>query len=85
VVISGKEALGVGTLRFYGPTKFRDGIWAGVEYATAIGKNDGAVEGTRYFSCPQDHGVFVPAKSIVVQVCRLVRCGVSGGVGCGHT
>ena len=32
VTIAGKEATcGVGILRFIGKTKFKDGIWAGVE------------------------------------------------------
>lgn len=37
-----------GTLRFLGPTEFRDGIWAGVELEGGFagkGKNDGSVEG----------------------------------------
>jgi len=78
VVVAGKEALGAGVLRFCGPTKFRDGVWAGIEYPSAVGKNDGSVEGTRYFSCPPDHGVFVPVKSVIVQACvrlRLLRSG----------
>lgn len=37
-----------GTLRFLGPTQFREGVWAGVELEGGFagkGKNDGSVEG----------------------------------------
>jgi hypothetical protein len=69
VTVNGKEALGTGVLRFIGNTKFRPGLWAGIEFATAVGKNDGSVDGTRYFSCAPEHGVFVPADTVIVQVC----------------
>lgn len=37
-----------GTLRFLGPTQFKEGVWAGVELEggfKGMGKNDGSVEG----------------------------------------
>ena len=36
-----------GVLRFIGTTEFAKGIWAGVELAEPLGKNDGAVSGKR--------------------------------------
>ncbi|VDK34203.1 unnamed protein product [Taenia asiatica] len=36
-------------------------IWYGVELSKAVGKNDGSVEGVRYFTCEPKHGVFAPA------------------------
>ena len=33
--------------------------WAGVEYAEPVGKNDGAVKGVRYFTCPPETGGFL--------------------------
>ncbi|OIR57694.1 MAG: uncharacterized protein A8A55_1542 [Amphiamblys sp. WSBS2006] len=52
-----------GVLRFYGPTQFRSGVWAGVELDEKRGRNDGTVDGVRYFACGNRHGVFVhPAR-----------------------
>lgn len=42
---------GKGTVRFVGNTKFRDGIWVGLELESPAGKNNGEVQGVKYFSC----------------------------------
>ena len=56
-----------GTVRFVGTTDFAAGDWVGVELADASGKNDGAVQGQRYFQCPSAHGMFIrPAAATVV-------------------
>eukprot|EP00123_Amoebidium_parasiticum_P018244 comp24146_c2_seq1/m.43922 comp24146_c2_seq1/g.43922 ORF comp24146_c2_seq1/g.43922 comp24146_c2_seq1/m.43922 type:complete len:698 (-) comp24146_c2_seq1:1517-3610(-) len=55
-----------GTLRFLGPTQFAAGEWAGVELQTAEGKNDGSVQGVRYFVCPPNHGVFIQPGKLTV-------------------
>ncbi|KAI9323316.1 hypothetical protein BX666DRAFT_43381 [Dichotomocladium elegans] len=49
----------LGTVRFAGPTSFQTGKWVGVELDEAIGKNNGVVQGKRYFECRANHGVFV--------------------------
>ena len=54
-----------GTLRFLGHTLFADGLWAGVELARGIGKNDGSVGGRRYFFCQRGHGLFAPVSKVV--------------------
>ncbi|VDO00213.1 unnamed protein product [Rodentolepis nana] len=53
-----------GTIRFIGETQFAPGLWYGVELSKAVGKNDGSVEGVRYFTCEPKHGVFAPASRL---------------------
>lgn len=47
------------TVRFAGPTNFQVGEWIGVELDEKSGKNDGSVQGVRYFDCPMHYGMFV--------------------------
>ena len=54
------------TVRFVGETHFAPGDWIGVELNEATGKNDGAVQGQRYFDCGLGHGMFV--KPVVATV-----------------
>ncbi len=36
------------------------GLWYGIELERPVGKNDGSVNGQRYFTCKPMHGVFAP-------------------------
>ncbi|CAJ1370780.1 unnamed protein product [Effrenium voratum] len=54
----------VGTVRFCGETFFAPGRWLGLELDEAEGKNDGVVQGCRYFSCPAQHGLFVRPQAV---------------------
>lgn len=47
------------TVRFAGQTSFQVGEWIGVELDEKTGKNDGSVQGQRYFDCPAGYGMFV--------------------------
>eukprot|EP00930_Biecheleria_cincta_P065222 TRINITY_DN50938_c0_g1_i1.p1 TRINITY_DN50938_c0_g1~~TRINITY_DN50938_c0_g1_i1.p1 ORF type:complete len:322 (+),score=61.81 TRINITY_DN50938_c0_g1_i1:22-966(+) len=56
-----------GVVRFLGETKFREGIWVGVELDSDAGKNDGSVNGVQYFKCKANHGVFIRPTAVVRQ------------------
>lgn len=54
-----------GVVRHYGATRFAEGIWVGLELSGPTGKNDGSVQGHRYFTCKPAHGSFVREAAIV--------------------
>ncbi|CAO1638214.1 unnamed protein product [Sympodiomycopsis kandeliae] len=55
-----------GTIRFVGNTSFAQGVWIGVEFDEPVGKNDGSVNGIRYFQCRDKFGGFVKPDKIQV-------------------
>ncbi|GAA5820889.1 hypothetical protein JCM10212_006256 [Sporobolomyces blumeae] len=57
---------GTGTVRYYGQTSFAPGLWVGVALdEVGRGKNDGTVQGVRYFDCHGDKGgVFVRDRMV---------------------
>ncbi len=54
------------TIQYAGSTQFAAGDWVGVELDEDSGKNDGAVQGQRYFECPAGHGMFLRPAAIAL-------------------
>ncbi|KAJ5221032.1 uncharacterized protein N7469_009919 [Penicillium citrinum] len=52
------------TVRFIGTTHFAVGDWIGVELDDATGKNDGQVQGERYFQCEPGFGMFIRPTAV---------------------
>lgn len=60
-----------GILRFVGAVHFTCGIWCGIEFVEPIGKNDGFVNGVRYFACPPKRGLMAPLNKVeLINVCQ---------------
>ena len=58
----------IAVVRFIGNPHFAAGDWIGVSLEDASGKNDGSVQGQRYFDCEPGHGMFVrPGVATVVE------------------
>ncbi|CDO76476.1 hypothetical protein BN946_scf184615.g2 [Trametes cinnabarina] len=57
---------GRGIVRFSGATSFAPGKWIGIELYEPNGKNDGSVQGVKYFTCKPNYGVFVRPSQVKV-------------------
>jgi tubulin-folding cofactor B len=55
-----------GEVKYVGKVHFKPGMWVGVQYDEPMGKNDGAVDGKRYFECKPKYGSFVRPSNITV-------------------
>ncbi|CAH8570205.1 unnamed protein product [Schistosoma intercalatum] len=64
VEVTGKDV--VGTIAYIGTTQFSPGKWVGVILEEAKGKNNGTVQGKRYFTCEENHGIFVRPSQLTL-------------------
>ncbi|XP_045475291.1 restin homolog [Harmonia axyridis] len=56
----------VGILRFVGKVHFAGDIWCGIELDTDVGKNDGSIDGVRYFTCSRTRGLMTPLSKVSI-------------------
>uniref|UniRef100_A0A8C7F2Q2 Dynactin subunit 1 n=1 Tax=Oncorhynchus kisutch TaxID=8019 RepID=A0A8C7F2Q2_ONCKI len=55
-----------GTVAYVGATLFATGKWVGVILDEPKGKNDGTVQGKRYFQCDENCGIFVRQSQVIL-------------------
>lgn len=55
-----------GAVMYKGVPDFKPGFWIGIKYDEPLGKNDGSVQGQRYFTCPPKYGGFVRPSQITI-------------------
>ena len=60
------DSLKEGVVGFLGETQFARGLWAGVILDAPEGKNDGLVNGVRYFTCEPNHGIFTRLNKLEI-------------------
>ncbi|CAH8821841.1 unnamed protein product [Trichobilharzia szidati] len=56
----------LGTVAFVGITQFSPGKWVGIILDEPKGKNNGTVQGKRYFTCEENFGIFVRPSQLTL-------------------
>jgi dynactin complex subunit len=51
-------------IAYVGETQFATGRWIGLIFDQPIGKNNGIVQGVKYFECEENHGRFVRENQV---------------------
>ncbi len=60
-------------VRYVGKAHFAEGIWIGLELISESGKNDGSIQGIRYFECNKRHGIFVRPNKLITNTVKWKR------------
>ncbi len=60
-------------MRYVGTTHFSEGTWIGLELISQNGKNDGSIQGIRYFECDKRHGIFVRPNKLIKTTVRFKK------------
>lgn len=68
VVLKEKHPVLHGIVQFVGQTSFASGVWVGVKLEIPLGKNNGIVQGVKYFQCLPLHGIFVRPQQLLLVV-----------------
>ncbi|XP_018567471.1 uncharacterized protein LOC108908047 isoform X2 [Anoplophora glabripennis] len=71
-----------GILKFVGNVHFSKGVWCGIELTNSTGKNDGIVNGVRYFACADRCGLMAPQSKVSLLTtgsCESLNDDVSSG------
>lgn len=63
-----------GIVAYIGNTLFASGKWVGVILEEPKGKNDGTVQGKRYFTCQENRGIFVRQSQVPT---HIIMCAYS--------
>jgi dynactin 1 len=67
------------TVRYFGDFHLKPGPpWVGIELEDATGKNDGSIQGHRYFQCAPNHGMFLQPSGIAGVVESASRSTTTG-------
>lgn len=57
-----------GVVKYVGYTEFAEGVWYGIELDESVGRNDGSVQGKKYFELEKQglYGIFAKIQSIKI-------------------
>ncbi len=56
-----------GIVRYVGNVQFAAGEWVGIQLDKPAGKNDGSVQGVRYFDCGPKAGIFAMPTAVMLE------------------
>ena len=73
VVMKERQPVLHGIVQFVGQTSFASGMWVGIKLEVPLGKNNGIVQGVKYFQCLPLHGLFVRPQQLAIVVPSIVE------------